>query len=124
MPLPPAELAAWRDATVRIDGEVVEGLPLRLQPAAYVVSAEAPQGRLDPSDTERHAGLVRALRQTGVMFTEVELQLGARTQRATLIQGIDRRKAVQLGYKRKQWAVLHLTPQARFVVYTGINSRM
>lgn len=124
MPLPASELAAWKDARVTLDGQVLDELPLRYCPVAYVLSAQAPQGVPGEGDDDRHAALLRSLRQAGRAFHEVELGIAGRAQAAVLVPGMTRARAVQLAYKRKQWAVLELRKTERFVVYTGINSRM
>ncbi|MCP4810478.1 MAG: hypothetical protein GY913_08640 [Proteobacteria bacterium] len=124
MPMPAAQLAAWREAGVELDGQVLDELPLKLQPMVWVFSAQARQGTPGPGDADRHAALIRSLRQSRAVFREVRLTVGEHTLDAVLVRGITRAKAVQLAYKRKQWAVLELRRTDRFVVYTGINSRM
>ena len=124
MPIPAAELARWRQARVHVDGQVLPPLPLALKPTAWVLSACAPSGQPDEEDERRHQQLLKSLSQSKLVHREVELELGDRRQAAVLVQGIDRARAVKLGYKRKQWAVLGFEGDRVHVVYTGLNSRM
>ncbi|MBK7760779.1 MAG: hypothetical protein IPI35_31100 [Deltaproteobacteria bacterium] len=38
--------------------------------------------------------------------------------------GVDRARALRLGYKRGVWAVIGLSADRAVVVFTGINSRL
>lgn len=124
MPIPAVELALWRGARVRHGDEVLPPLPLSLQPTAWVISACAPAGEPSADDANRHAMFLKSLAQAKAVFREVDLDLGQRQQPAVLVQGIGRARAVKLGYKRKQWAVLGFEGDRVHVVYTGLNSRM
>ncbi len=130
MPIPSHELERWIRARVHLDEgpeSLVlpeQALPPRLRPQVWVVSAGAPLGQPSAEDAAQHRTLTRSLTQTGQVWTPARLELGELLLDAVLIQGIDRCKAVQLGYKRKQWAVLFIDDQGMQVVYTGVNSRM
>ncbi len=129
MPIPALELARWMRARVHLEhGEQLlalpeQALPLALQPQVWVLSAAAPLGQPSDEDAQLHRVLTRSLTKNGHRWREVEIELDGHRQAAVLVQDITRRKAVQLGYKRKQWAVLSIDAQGAQVVYTGVNSR-
>lgn len=124
MPIPVPELARWLEARVRLERAVLPPLPLSLKPSAWVLSACAPHGQPGDDDDARHRALLTSLSQSKLAHREVVLELPDRSQAAVLVQGIDRARAVRLGYKRKQWAVLGFEGDRVVVVYTGLDSHM
>lgn len=140
MPIPADVLRAYQTArlSVRVDDY---GPPLVLPPAcaaergaghfllwpsSWFVSAQNPLGepQSDAENAKLHEQLVDSVRQSGAAVLRARLDGEQIALDGLLLRGVGRARAIQLGYKRRQWAVLGVFPDRIEVVYTGVNSRL
>jgi hypothetical protein len=140
MPLAPDTLRWFAEATITVTPRDAEpltlpaagllprpALPNALRPSAWIVPAWDPfaEPALDADARQR------AERQLLTSVGQAELA----SMPATLtgadgvvapgvaLLGVDRARALRLGYKRGVWAVIGLHAERAVVVFTGINSR-
>ncbi|MCB9791825.1 MAG: hypothetical protein H6741_03775 [Alphaproteobacteria bacterium] len=142
MPIPPDILERWLNADLVLPegapaapgpltlprASVTEGraaTPASLAPEAWFISAAQPANReTDAAEDERlNAALRHALGQADIASLPARLEGEGMQLSGALMLGVDRAKALRLGYKRKVWAVLGVFPDRLEVVFTGVNSR-
>ena len=141
MPLAPDTLRWFAEATITVaprDAEPLNvpaagahprpPLPSALRPSVWIVPAwdAFAEPALDEDARQR------AERQLNTSVGQAELA----SMPATLtgadglvvpgvaLRGVDRARALRLGYKRGVWAVIGLSADRAVVVFTGINSRL
>lgn len=140
MPIPSDVLSAWQSASLYVQvserGDEVVLPPASaadrgpghflLWPSAWFVSAGDPLGvpASEQENARLHAQLLTSVGQSGIAALPARLRGPGLQLEGLLLRGAGRARAMQLGYKRRQWAVLGVFPDRMEVVYTGINSRM
>jgi hypothetical protein len=140
MPLAPDTLRWFAEATITVAPRDAEPLlipaaglaprptlPSALRPSVWIVPAWDPFAEPALDDDARQ----RAERQLNTSVGQAALA----SMPATLtgadglavpgvaLLGVDRARALRLGYKRGVWAVIGLGSERAVVVFTGINSR-
>jgi len=116
MPLPPAVLQAWSQATLTPKPSVEEGWVLAVSPPP----GAPPLKKVGPATAEE---LGRRLDQTGVTWSPLTLESGDWRSPGVLIEGLTRGRAMRLAHKLRRWALMRVTPRGTQVLYTGINDR-
>jgi hypothetical protein len=79
-----------------------------------------------PGDSggEAPAASMQRLAQAGLVWEEVEIQVGERRLPGCLIPEMGRARALRFGYRLERWAVFRVSPEGVQSIYTGRNSRM
>lgn len=116
MPLPPALLQAWSQATLTPQPIVDEGWVLAVTPPP----GSPPLKKVGPATAEE---LGRRLDQMGVTWSPLTLRAGDWESPGVLVEGLTRARAVRIAHKLRRWALLRVTPRGTQVLYTGINDR-
>lgn len=123
MPAPIELLQRYHAATLRIqDGEPPwtrpladrAPLPLALAPQAWFVGADDEAGL---------RALLTSARQAGIAGVVARVEGPGLDRPGLVLVGVDRARAVRLGYRRGEWVVIGLLGDRVEVVYTGLNSR-
>jgi hypothetical protein len=140
MPLAPETLGWFAAATITVSPREAEPLtvpaagqtprpplPSALRPSVWIVPAWDPfaEPALDAEARQR------AERQLITSVGQAELASMPATLTgadglivpSVALLGVDRARALRLGYKRGVWAVIGLSAERAVVVFTGINSR-
>lgn len=123
MPVPLDLLNSYHGAALSIQLE--EGLHVRpLKGRAPLPPALAPQGWFVGADDEEGLRQLRtSARQAGYVAIPARVE-GEGLDRAGLVMvGMDRARAVRMGYRRGEWLVIGLLGERAELVYTGHNSR-
>ena len=140
MPLAPDALRWFAEATIMVfprDAEPLHlpaagllprpPLPSALRPGAWIVPAWDPfaDPALDADARQRaERQLITSVGQAELASMPATLTgADGLTEPGVALLGVDRARALRLGYKRGVWAVIGLGAERAFVVFTGINSR-
>ncbi|MCK6525236.1 DUF3293 domain-containing protein [Myxococcota bacterium] len=140
MPLAPETLGWYSTATITLSPRDAEPLalpaagetprpplPSALRPSAWIVPAWDPRAEpaLDAEARERaERQLLTSVGQAGLASVPAALTgPDGVIVPAVALLGVDRARALRLGYKRGVWAVIGLSADRAVVVFTGINSR-